>query len=250
MAPGGSPQVFSDNNLINGKGNFDCSTKAVGDLTPCTNDAGIAKFMFATGKTHRLRLVNTGSEGTQRFSIDGHTLTVIEDDFVPVVAYNTKVVTLGVGQRVDVLVKANAGPTKSAYWMRSNITSCSLAKQPLAVAVIYYDTDTGKTPTSQAWNVPDPGTCANDPLNITQPLYPMALPKPSWTHNFDVELFTNASDVTLWKFDGGSFRGDYNAPSLLLAKTGNISLPTEWNTRNLGTNSSVRMIVNNNTPSP
>ncbi|KAL2016586.1 hypothetical protein VTK56DRAFT_3287 [Thermocarpiscus australiensis] len=109
LAPGGSPNVVSDNNLINGKMNFDCSTVAPGDKTPCTNSAGISKFRFQTGKTHRLRLINSGANGIQHFSIDGHTLTVIEEDFVPVKPYNTTVVKLGFGQRTDVLVTANVG---------------------------------------------------------------------------------------------------------------------------------------------
>jgi FtsP/CotA-like multicopper oxidase with cupredoxin domain len=81
-----NPRPASDNNLINGKMNFDCSTVAAGDKTPCTDNAGISKFKFTTGKTHRLRLINAGSEGIQRFSIDGHQLTVIANDFVPIVS--------------------------------------------------------------------------------------------------------------------------------------------------------------------
>jgi hypothetical protein len=82
-----NPRPASDNNLINGKMNFDCSTVAAGDKTPCTNNAGISKFKFTTGKTHRLRLINAGSEGIQRFSIDGHQMTVIANDFVPIVSF-------------------------------------------------------------------------------------------------------------------------------------------------------------------
>jgi FtsP/CotA-like multicopper oxidase with cupredoxin domain len=79
-----NPHPASDNNLINGKMNFDCSTVAVGDTTKCSNNAGISKFKFTTGKTHRLRLINAGAEGLQRFSIDGHQMTVIANDFVPI----------------------------------------------------------------------------------------------------------------------------------------------------------------------
>ena len=82
---GGNPQPQSDNNLINGKMDFDCTTKAAGDNTPCTNNAGLSKFKFTTGKTHRLRLINAGSEGIQRFSIDGHNMSVIAQDYVPIV---------------------------------------------------------------------------------------------------------------------------------------------------------------------
>jgi len=81
-----NPRPASDNNLINGKNNFDCATVAAGDKTPCTNNAGISQFKFTTGKTHRLRLINAGSDGIQRFSIDGHNMTVIANDFVPIVS--------------------------------------------------------------------------------------------------------------------------------------------------------------------
>ncbi len=93
---------------------FDCSL--VTDGTPCkssaeavtanfmltlsgTSNAGISKFRLQSGKTHRLRLINSGAEGIQKFSIDGHTLTVFANDFVPIKPYDTKIVTIGVRQR-------------------------------------------------------------------------------------------------------------------------------------------------------
>ncbi|CAK7228581.1 hypothetical protein SBRCBS47491_006953 [Sporothrix bragantina] len=356
LAPHGNPQVVSDNNLIQGKNRFDCTTKDAGDPTPCESDAPLASFYFERNKVHRLRLVNTGSEGVQHFSIDDHMLKVIAYDFVPIVAYDTKVVTLGVGQRADVLVTANV-TNGTSFWMRSNMATCSTAKQPYAEAVIYYTDgssdgssttggrnnldvgpggglqgyggtvgsttgNTGNTgsagyggsssttqnhdslpgspsstssssggafdggvpgksgvvgsgtggagsgsstatsgsssslpqPTTSPWplgsaGVPDPSNCANDDLSLTRPLFPIALPPASWTHTFGIDIFVNASNVTLWKFDGVSFRGDYNAPTLLLASLGNTSWPTQWNGRNLYTNSSVRMVVNNPGPS-
>ncbi len=66
--------------------NFDCATVAAGDATPYSNNAGISKFKFTTGMTHRLRLINAGAEGLQRFSIDGHQMTIIANDFVPIVS--------------------------------------------------------------------------------------------------------------------------------------------------------------------
>lgn len=309
LAPGGTPEVASDNNLIQGKNSFDCATVEAGDVTPCVADAPRAVFTFVPGKVHRLRLMNTGSEGVQHFSIDDHTLTVIAYDFVPIVAYDTQVVTLGVGQRADVLVTADAA-NGTSFWMRSNIAGCSAAKQPYAQAVVYYGssdadgTDTTRRlavraaggdgagchvgrgwrpsedgaayggafsrarssssssssraarpePTSSPWPAADASSssaCANDALSATQPLYPMALPAASWTHTFEIGMFVNASDVTLWTFDGVSFRGDYNAPTLLLASLGNTtrSWPRAWNARDLYANSSVRMVINNGGPS-
>ena len=248
LAPNGSSRVYSDNNLINGKMDFDCSTVSPGDTTPCSSNAGISKFKFQRGKTHRLRLINSGADGVQRFSIDQHTLTVIANDFTPIQPYNTTVVTLGVGQRTDVLVTANAGG--SAFWMRSSLASCTAAKQPFAVAAVYYDDadTTNPPPTSTAWDVPDPGTCTNDDLETTKPLFPMAVPEPTFVQTMEIELFKNASDVTLWKFSNVSMRADYNHPMLVQANEGNFTFPEERNVINFCANSSVRIVVVNKTP--
>ena len=65
-------------------------------------------------------------------------MTVIANDFVPLVPYETDFVTLGIGQRTDVLVKATRDPAQT-FWMRSNISSiCSLPTQPYGLAAIYY----------------------------------------------------------------------------------------------------------------
>lgn len=123
---------------------------------------------------HRLRLINAGAEGTQKFSIDGHTMTVIANDFVPIVPYNTtgmcsfalamsrnhllstvyQVVTLGIGQRTDVLVTGIPKATGS-YFMRSSIASapCSFSQNPDALAIVYYKHDalTSGNTNSTAW---------------------------------------------------------------------------------------------------
>ncbi|KAL0937282.1 Laccase-2-like protein 1 [Colletotrichum truncatum] len=246
---GGSGLVFSDNNLINGKNNFNCSTVAAGDNTKCTNNAGISKFKFQTGKTHRLRLINAGAEGVQRFSIDGHTLTVIANDFVEVEPYDTKVVTLGIGQRTDVLVKANAGNAQSAFWMRSNMTSCSLTNQPLALAAVFYDkADQNKAPTSTPWDVPDPGTCVNDDLALTKPVMKLKPSNPAVTKTMEIKVFRNESGIIQWSLGGEDFRGNFNSPTLLQANKGNLTFDADWNVDNFANNGSIRVVVSNNSP--
>lgn len=88
-----TPQPASNNNLINGKMNFPCYKDV-----DCTANAGVSKFSFTSGKKHRLRLINMSAEAMQKFSIDGHTMTVIANDFVPVEPYDVAVVTLAVGE--------------------------------------------------------------------------------------------------------------------------------------------------------
>lgn len=129
---------------------FDCS---LSNDTVCTSGASRSVFKFESGKTHLLRLINAGNSGIQKFSIDNHDLLVVANDFIPIQPYRTKVITLGVGQRSDVLVTARGKPT-DAVWMRSeldvdclNVTSI----QPNATAAVYYSkANTDKLPRTQA----------------------------------------------------------------------------------------------------
>ncbi|MCJ1347713.1 hypothetical protein MMC31_005942 [Peltigera leucophlebia] len=236
----------SENNLINGKMNYDCSLVTNGQA--CTPNAGVSKFKFQKGKKHRLRLINASAEAIQRFTIDNHTMTVMANDFVPVKPYTTNVVTLGVGQRTDVIVEAN-GPAKSAFWMRSTISkTCSVSKQPVALAAIYYDgADTNSVPTSVATPFDD-SHCGNDPLDTTIPFFPFpATPKPATTATIAITIHTNATGHLLWYMNESSFRANYNHPILLLANLGNTSYPfdPQWNVYNFGNNNSVRIVVEN-----
>ncbi len=246
MAVGGA-RPFSDNSLINGKMNFDCSQLPAGDTRQCTPNAGIAKFRFVAGKRHRLRLINASSEALLRFSIDNHTMTVMANDFVPVKPYTTSVVTLGVGQRTDVIVEANL-PAGSAVFMRSFISRCSAANQPLGLAAIYYDgADTTKTPTSVETPVND-AECANDPLKDTIPFFPFpATTQPATTVTIGIRREPNATGHQLWTMNRQTFRGNMNQPVLLLANRGNTSYPNDpqWNVYNFGTNNSIRIILEN-----
>ena len=246
MAPSASPPLLSsDSNLINGKMNYDCSQAPLG--SKCTNNAGVSKFNFTAGRTHRLRLINAGAEGYQQFSIDGHEMTVIANDFVQVQPYQTNVVTLGVGQRTDVLVNATMNAT-SAVYMRSNIT-CVGAHNPEAVAIIYYNKANTKTaiPTSkpQTYTV----GCANDPLSEIVPSYPINPSAPGSITTVNVTVGPNATGSWLWSMNGVSTRTDYNNPTLLDAARGNYSFFDPKSIYPVGNNSaSYRFIINNQTP--
>ena len=88
-------------------------------------------------------------------------MTVIANDFVPIKPYTTKIVTLGVGQRTDILVNATGKPT-DAVWMRSDVSGiCSVSRQPHALAAIYYEkANLTEAPTTTA-TVYDDSHCGN-----------------------------------------------------------------------------------------
>ncbi|PYH42871.1 uncharacterized protein BP01DRAFT_385075 [Aspergillus saccharolyticus JOP 1030-1] len=243
MRPPVIPNV--DNNLTNGRGMYNCNG------TNCSAGPSLSRFQFKSGKVHRLRLLNTGSNANQKISIDGHTLTVIATDYIPIKPYNTEVVTLGPGQRTDILVKAT-GNVRDAYWMRSSIDmEClnSTATYPTGTAAIYYeDADTTVWPTSTSTATWQSNNCAGEPLSLTVPYYALPPPhSPATTETMEINVGQNATGHFLWYFNNATFRANYNAPLLLLGRTGNFSSPyyANANTYNYGSNSSVRIIFNN-----
>ena len=72
---------------------------------------------------------------------------------MPVQPYNTTVVTIGAGQRSDVLVTAT-GKSTDTVWMRSELDEGCFPvaiNQPLALAAIYYpDADPTRRPNTTA----------------------------------------------------------------------------------------------------
>ncbi|KAB5531303.1 multicopper oxidase-domain-containing protein [Coniochaeta sp. 2T2.1] len=245
----------SDNNLINGRNPFDCTKKKADDTAKCdTGDARISNFRFSPGKVHRLRLINAGAEAMQKFSIDNHTLTVIANDFVPIVPYDTKVVTLGIGQRTDVLVTGIKNGL-GAYAMRSTVAGggCSLSTGPDALAIAYYKHEevANGIPKTDPWpefTASVTGQCANDDLTKTVPFFPITPPAvPAVTQLIDIVFGPNATGNWVWTMNGVSFRANYNQPILLLSNLGNNSYPysPQWNVYNFGSNSSIRIHLRN-----
>ncbi|KAJ1901039.1 ferroxidase fet3 [Kickxella alabastrina] len=69
-----------------------------GDYAPDLN--------FVPGRTYRVRLLNIGSSTMFRFGVEGHDMYVIEADGISTKMKKVQSVTLGIAQRVSVLIKA------------------------------------------------------------------------------------------------------------------------------------------------
>ncbi|KAG6127413.1 hypothetical protein E4U12_006656 [Claviceps purpurea] len=244
--------AFSDNNLINGKMNYDCSL--VKDGTPCVSNAGVSKFKFTPGKKHLLRIINGGSAGLQYFSVDEHEMEVISMDFVPIKPYKTKYITLGVGQRTEVIVrgKTDKKDTSRGYFLRANLsTICALPRQPRGLAAIYYsdaDFRANKTPKSKAQVFSESRLgCANEALESTVPLHVSRVKTPDKVIHLQIEDSVNATGNEAYLINNQTFRINYNEPVIKLANQGNFSYPSnpEWNVVNTGNARVVRVIWEN-----
>jgi FtsP/CotA-like multicopper oxidase with cupredoxin domain len=251
MAPAAQnlPPPASNNVLINGRNNYPCPANATG--VKCTPNAGVSKFRFESGKSYRIRFINAGSEGMQTISIDGHNLTVIANDFVPVVPYTTNALKLGIGQRTDVVVQADGKPT-DAVWMRSTLGpaqgGCAVhdGVSPTAVAAIYYESTNDTAVPQSTSDVPNSylTRCQNDDLNSTVPYYPIQPPQPDTVQNVAITLQSNGTN-NLFYMNNSTFRANYNDPVLLDAKLGQTDFPAHYNVYNFGASRSIRIVFYN-----
>jgi FtsP/CotA-like multicopper oxidase with cupredoxin domain len=63
-----------------------------------TGNSNLGVINFTPGKKHRLRFVNTGINNVLHLALDGHNMTVIASDFVPIQPFDTDSITLTVGK--------------------------------------------------------------------------------------------------------------------------------------------------------
>lgn len=61
-----------------------------------------AETVLTPGKSHLLRLINTGINNYIHVALDGHPFTVISADFTPIVPFETTSLLLAVGKLHDV----------------------------------------------------------------------------------------------------------------------------------------------------
>ncbi|KXL41948.1 hypothetical protein M433DRAFT_59630 [Acidomyces richmondensis BFW] len=254
----------SDSNLINGRGRFNCSDPSFDknnqilasndqdNITwTCVDNAPLSAFRFESKKTHRLRLINHGANGVQKFTIDNHQMTVIAVDYVPIQPYTTDIVTLGVGQRSDVLVIANDDPTTSV-WMRTSAPggeACGGSDYPEVLAAIYYEeANTSLEPTTVSSANTNATACVNDPLTSTVPAYSITPSNGSFVQDIGLHLVVNETGHFVFEINGQGFHADFNVPILAQAQAGNFTFAPEWNVYNFKQNTSLILNITNNMP--
>lgn len=169
----------ADSIVVNGHGH-----------NPSTGTGTYFETTFAPNKKHVLRLVN-GAAGTHFiFSIDNHTMTVIEADLVPITPYQTTALSIGVGQRYMVVVDADQQP--GDYWIRTHpATLCNGFNTSLPcdgnfndtcsafdvrTAIVRYNTSSGpdnNLPTSEPWDYSL--NCTDEPYDKLKPIIPWVI---------------------------------------------------------------------------
>ncbi|KAK9413924.1 putative Multicopper oxidase [Seiridium unicorne] len=168
---------------------------------------------FTTGKRHRFRIVNTAMDTFFKFSIDNHNLTVIANDFVPIEPFTTDVLSIGVGQRYDVIVEADQ--PEGDYWMRAvPDTACSTENdsQDNIKGIVRYNQFSSSDPTSTAYDVTM--DCL-EPSSSLVPYLSLDVSSPAQTSEFDLGDNTSATTgIFTWSLNGQAFLGNWSSPTL------------------------------------
>jgi FtsP/CotA-like multicopper oxidase with cupredoxin domain len=186
----GQPPPPADNLLVNGTA-----------MSP----SGAGKYsrtQMQKGKRYRLRLINPSVDNFIRVSLDGHSLTVISSDLIPIMPYNTTWVLFGPGQRYDVIIEANADVGN--YWFRAETeTACASSNNFYGRGIFSYAGAPAADPASSA--ATKPSNCIDE-----SPLVPWVPNNvgsvddfKAQASNLDVDLTveqltTNGQSIVVW----------------------------------------------------
>ncbi|KAF2839969.1 multicopper oxidase [Patellaria atrata CBS 101060] len=188
-----------------------------------------AEIVFEPGKTHLLRLVNSAIEAQFNFTIEGHEMTVIAADFVPIEPYTTRSLSITMGQRYDILVKADQ-PVAN-YWIRAIPQSCvaftDQSKDNIR-AILKYSSDNATEP-GPLGPLPSPA-CLDEAISNLKPIVKVSVDPPNFDNEPIHQVGFNASQINgigRWNLGETYMITNWSYPSIQHAYEGNYSFVNE-----------------------
>ena len=164
--------------IFNGKGR-----------SPDRSQGELNTFMVEKGETIRFRIINSSSTYALKLQIDGHPMTVIESDGHPVQPVTVDGITIDIGERFDVLVKANGSGTHA-------IRAATLGGKTGLALLQYKDSLVTKPAKDVEWG----STIAGPSLVAPQPVDLPATGERSVELNFSGSMMPYA-----WRINGQEF---------------------------------------------
>ncbi|KAK0625459.1 laccase 2 [Bombardia bombarda] len=218
----GAPPAL-DGGLINGTNTFDCSGSTDAN---CVGGGKKFETVFESGKKYLLRLVNVAVDGVFQFSIDGHTLTVISTDLVPIVPYTTDSVQITIGQRYEVIVEANATP--GDYWLRGGwVDTCSNNRNSgNMTGIVRYDNSSTADPSSSSTVVASTN-CLDEPIQSLVPHLALDVTNAPTITSENLGILFDS--YFKWTINSSSLLLDWANPTLEHILNGDSIFPTEYN---------------------
>lgn len=181
-------------------------------------------------KKYLIRLINVATDSQFQFSIDGHKLKVIANDFVPIKPYDTDSVVINAAQRYDVIVEANASP--GDYWLRAFwVKTCvgvanDHPEDP--TGIVRYDAASTSEPTSVS-AVKAPTTCLDEPLESLVPHMSYDVTNIAGTTVEELRVRFTHEALFTWTINSSSLVLDWSNPTLKRVFNNESVFPTEYN---------------------
>jgi FtsP/CotA-like multicopper oxidase with cupredoxin domain len=223
----GAPR--SDNILINGTNMYPASSDS-------TNSTGqYSRVSLTKGKRYRLRLINTSTNDNFKVGLDGHHMTVIAADFVPLKPWDTDWLFIGIGQRYDVIIYANK-PVDSYWFHVIPQIGCSDSQVTNAVSIFSYVGAGNSTPPASARNNAPATADCTDPNSKLIPYVKLDVPTngtlPERTHlDVGFAILQNQINQTQvqWLLNFTAIRAPWDKPTLQYVLENNTNYPRNAN---------------------
>ncbi|KAK7710263.1 hypothetical protein SLS64_005847 [Diaporthe eres] len=175
------------------------------------------------GTSYRMRLVNAAVDTHWKFSIDNHTIGVIATDLVPIVPYNTTTLSIGMGQRYDIIIYTE-GMTDIAtdFWMRAiPQTACSDNDNADNIkGIISYGT-TVSTPSTTAYDYTD--SCDDEDASTLVPYLSKTVSGSTWDVGEAASVSTNDDGYFRWYLNSTTMEVKWANPTLAQIYNGTTS---------------------------
>lgn len=200
-SPSSGPQTL-DTGLINGMNVWEGSGQRF-------------EWTVESGKSYRIRLVNTAIQSTFVFYVDGHKFNVIAMDFVPITPYETDKVVINIGQRYDLIMKADQ--ESGDYWMRTdNQQPCGQLKNMDIKGIVHYADGPNATPDINTPPLSYAPTCLDEPMASLVPIVPWTAGAQDTTVSETVVIGPNNGNPNLfkWTLSGTTFYSEWENPTL------------------------------------
>ncbi|KAF8187933.1 Cu-oxidase-domain-containing protein [Mycena galopus ATCC 62051] len=184
----------ADSGLFNGRGRYNGG--------PETEYAAVS---VVPGKRYRFRLINISARSQFSFSIDNHTMTVIEADGVATEPHEVNILLIHTGQRYSIVVAANQAVGN--YWINAVINNESPThnlnlNSTLSRGILRYEGALDEEPQTPLTE----GPTGTDAVMLHEweivPLDPIPAPEPDFNLTFNTSMPTN---ITAWEINNVSY---------------------------------------------
>ncbi|CAG8733541.1 19448_t:CDS:2, partial [Dentiscutata erythropus] len=238
---------IADSALIGGIGQYNCSSAAAQGLS-CNSSVTPPTYVVQSGKRYRFRIINTSADSHFHFSIDNHSLTLIEVDGISIKPVTIQKIPINVAQRYSVVL--NASQPVGNYFIRASITQACIVRgnattlnQTInynssinwnATGILHYVGADNSIPTSHEW--PDVGqvTCDDVPDSSLVPYVASTPPtniSSSSQFSYNLTFGPDAAGLGIFYINNSSFTPNYTNPTIMQLRSGVSAqnLPTAQN---------------------